>query len=166
MSTTPNRPVHAAQTLFAAADGCLQVGGVPLTRLAQRVGRTPFYAYDRALVTARVAPAARAPAGGVGLHYSIKANPMPALVQHLAGLVDGLDVASGGELKVALDTGKDPAHISFAGPGKGEAELTQAVAAGVQVHAESEREIRLLARIGEELGVTPSWSCASIRTSN
>ena len=59
-----------------------------------------------------------------------------ALVQHLAGLVDGLDVASGGELTVALDTGKDPAHISFAGPGKSEAELTRAVAAGVHLHME------------------------------
>src|SRR3954464_9713316 len=149
------KPVHAAQTLFAVADGCLQVGGMPLTRLAQRVGSTPFYAYDRALVTERVrAVRAHMPAT-LGLHYSIKANPMPALVQHLAGLVDGLDVASGGELKVALDTGKEPAHISFAGPGKSEAELTQAVAAGVHVHAESEREIRLLARIGAGLGVNP-----------
>jgi len=156
MSTTSTpRPVHAEQTLFSVADGCLQVGGVPLTRLAQRVGRTPFYAYDRALVTERVRHLRTHLPAAVGLHYSIKANPMPALVQHLAGLVDGLDVASGGELKVALDTGKDPSHISFAGPGKSEAELTQAVAAGVHVHAESEREIRVLARIGEQLGVDP-----------
>jgi diaminopimelate decarboxylase len=150
-----SRPVHAEQTLFATADGCLQVGGVPLTRLAQRVGRTPFYAYDRALVSERVRHVRAHLPDAVGLHYSIKANPMPALVQHLAGLVDGLDVASGGELKVALDTGKDPAHISFAGPGKSEAELTQAVAAGVHVHAETEREIRLLARIGAQLGMAP-----------
>jgi diaminopimelate decarboxylase len=156
MSTTSTpRPVHAEQTLFAIADGCLQVGGVPLTRLAQRVGRTPFYAYDRALVTERVRHVRAHLPEAVGLHYSIKANPMPALVQHLAGLVDGLDVASGGELKVALDTGKEPAQISFAGPGKSEAELTQAVAAGVHVHAESEREIRLLARIGAQLGIEP-----------
>jgi diaminopimelate decarboxylase len=153
MSAT--KPVHAAQTLFPAAEGSLLVGGVPLERLAQRVGRTPFYAYDRALVTERVRQVRACLPAAIGLHYSIKANPMPALVQHLAGLVDGLDVASGGELKVALDTGKHPADISFAGPGKGEAELTQAVAAGVHVHAESEREIRLLARIGEALGVNP-----------
>jgi diaminopimelate decarboxylase len=153
MSAT--KPVHAAQTLFPAAEGSLLVGGVPLARLAQRVGRTPFYAYDRALVTERVRQVRAHLPQAIGLHYSIKANPMPALVQHLAGLVDGLDVASGGELKVALDTGKDPANISFAGPGKGEAELAQAVAAGVHVHAESEREIRLLARIGEALGIAP-----------
>lgn len=155
MSNTPQRPVHAPQTLFPVVDGCLQVGGIPLTRLAQRVGRTPFYAYDRALVAERVRHLRANLPSAVGLHYSIKANPMPALVQHLAGLVDGLDVASGGELKVALDTGKDPAHISFAGPGKSEAELIQALAAGVHVHAESEREIRLLAGIGNALGIAP-----------
>jgi diaminopimelate decarboxylase len=149
------RPVHAAQTLFPVVDGSLQVGGVPLARLAQRVGRTPFYAYDRALVTERVRQVRAQLPAAIGLHYSIKANPMPALVQHLAGLVDGLDVASGGELKVALDTGKAPAHISFAGPGKSDAELAQAVAAGVHVHAESERELRALARIGDELGIAP-----------
>lgn len=149
------KPAHAAQTLFDVVDDCLQVGGMPLTRLAQRVGQTPFYAYDRALVTRRVQALRQHLPLEVELHYSIKANPMPALVQHLAGLVDGLDVASGGELRVALDTGIDAANISFAGPGKRDGELTQAVAAGVCVHAESEREIRALARIGADLGITP-----------
>ncbi|WP_020655382.1 pyridoxal-dependent decarboxylase, exosortase A system-associated [Massilia niastensis] len=153
MSST--KPAHASQTLFAVVDNCLQVGGISLTRLAQRVGRTPFYAYDRAQVTERVRQLRAHLPSGVELHYSIKANPMPALVQHLAGQVDGLDVASGGELKVALDTGVDPARISFAGPGKSDAELRQAVAAGVCVHAESEREIRAIARIGAELGIAP-----------
>ena len=154
-NTSSTKPIHAAQTLFEVADDCLQLGGMALTRLAQRVGQTPFYAYDRALVTARVqALRAQLPLE-VELHYSIKANPMPALVQHLAGLVDGLDVASGGELRVALDTGIAPANISFAGPGKRDGELAQAVAAGVCVHAESEREIRALARIGAELGIAP-----------
>lgn len=148
-----SKPVHADQILFPVVDNCLQVGGMPLTRLAQRVGRTPFYAYDRSLVTRRVNELRAHLPAGLELHYSIKANPMPALVQHLAGLVDGLDVASSGEMKVALDTGMDPAAISFAGPGKRDDELAQAVAAGVCVHAESEREIRSLARIQGELGI-------------
>jgi diaminopimelate decarboxylase len=157
MSTTTPRtaPVHAPQTGFPVVDGCLQVGGIPLTRLAQRVGSTPFYAYDRRLVTQRVQHLRAHLPAAVELHYSVKANPMPALVQHLAGLVDGLDVASGGELAVALDTGMAPQRISFAGPGKSEAELRQAVASGICVHAESEREIRVLARLGEELGIAP-----------
>lgn len=149
------KPVHAAQTLFPVVDNCLQVGGIALTRLAQRVGQTPFYAYDRGLVAERVRHLRMHLPQGIDLHYSVKANPMPALVQHLAGLVDGLDVASSGELRIALDTGIDPAEISFAGPGKRDAELAQAIAAGVHVHAESEREIRSLARIGDELGIAP-----------
>jgi len=150
-----NKPRHAPQIHFPVVDDVLQVGGIPLTRLAQRVGRTPFFAYDRALCTARVRDLRAALPQDVLLHYSIKANPMPALVQHMAGLVDGLDVASGGELKTALDAGMAPQRISFAGPAKGEAELTQAVAAGVCVNVESERELVSLARIGETLGVVP-----------
>lgn len=153
MSTT--KPVHAPQSLFPVVDGCLHVGGLPVTRLAQRVGRTPFYAYDRKILSDRVRQVRDSLPKSVRLHYSMKANPMPALVQHMAALVDGIDVASGGELKVALDAGMAPAHISFAGPGKSVAELAQAVAAGVQIHAESERELGLLARIGADLGIAP-----------
>jgi diaminopimelate decarboxylase len=155
MTTSTNKPRHAPQPYFPVVDDELQVGGIPLTRLAQRVGRTPFYAVDRQLCTQRVRELRSQLPQGVLLHYSIKANPMPALVHHMAGLVDGLDVASGGEMKIALDAGMAPARISFAGPGKLEAELTQAVAAGVCLNVESERELRDLARIGDALGVAP-----------
>jgi diaminopimelate decarboxylase len=89
----------------------------------------------------------------VKLHYAMKANPMPALVCFMAGLVDGIDVASAGELKVALDAGADPGEISFAGPGKREHELRQAVASGVLVNVESMRELRLLEIIASDLGL-------------
>ena len=115
------RPVHAPMTQFFVVDDCLQVGGVPLTELAQRVGRTPFYAYDRKLITQRVAHLRKNLPASVNLHYAIKANPMPEVVKHLAALVDGLDVASGGELRVALESGMSPSEISFAGPGKTDA---------------------------------------------
>lgn len=153
MSTS--KPVHAPQAGFPVVDGCLQVGGIPLTRLAERVGSTPFYAYDRGLLTQRVRHLRAHLPEALELHYSVKANPMPALVQHLAGLVDGLDVASGGELAVALDTGMAPERISFAGPGKSDAELRQAIAAGICIHAESEREMRAVARLGEDIGIAP-----------
>jgi len=152
---TATRPRHALHSHFPVVDDVLQVGGIALTRLAQRVGRTPFFAYDRGLLTQRVRELRTQLPQAVALHYSIKANPMPALVQHMAGLVDGLDVASGGELKVALDAGMAPQHISFAGPAKGEAELTQAIAAGVCLNVESERELAAAARIGEALGIAP-----------
>src|SRR5690606_20410605 len=78
--------------------------------------------------------------------------PMPALVGFMRAHVDGFDVASSGELRVALDAGMDRSHISFAGPGKSEDELRQAQAAGILVNLESFREIDLLARASERNG--------------
>jgi diaminopimelate decarboxylase len=150
-----NKPVHAPQLHFPAVDGELQVGGIPLTRLAERVGSTPFYAYDRALIGARVAAVRAALPEAIQLHFSIKANPMPAVVQHMAQLADGLDVASGGELKTALDTGFDARHISFAGPGKSTPELRRAVASSVCINAESPGEIARIASQAESLGIAP-----------
>lgn len=135
---------------FPVVDDCLQIGGIPLTQLAARVGQTPFYAYDRRLLDERVALLRRALPNAVELHYAIKANPLPAVVQHLAGLVDGLDIASLGELRVALDTGMDPDDISFAGPGKSPPELTAAIAAGITLILESPRELELVAHLGQE----------------
>ncbi|MDX5364325.1 MAG: pyridoxal-dependent decarboxylase, exosortase A system-associated [Pseudazoarcus pumilus] len=145
-------PVHAPMTQFAVAGKELLVGGIPLSRLAERAGGTPFFAYDRALLDARVAELRTALPDSVELHYAIKSNPMPALVQHLAGRVDGLDVASAGELDVALSAGCAPGNISFAGPGKSHAELRQAVAAGVLLNIESLREARELADISAATG--------------
>jgi len=150
-SATP--PLHAPLTQFATADGQLLVGGLPLSRLVERVGQTPFYAYDRALLTARAQALRAALPPELKIHYAIKANPMPALVCHMATLVDGLDVASAGELKVALDAGADPRQISFAGPGKRDTELNQAVAAGILVNIESFRELAVLAAASERLGL-------------
>ncbi len=154
MTPTP-LPTHAKMPQFVLRDDELALGGVTLSRLAARVGQTPFYAYDRALLRERVATLRAALPSAVKLHYAMKANPMPALVGFMAGLVDGVDVASAGELKVALDAGADPQEISFAGPGKREAELRQAVAAGVLINVESLREVGLLGAIAAELGVTP-----------
>ncbi len=155
MSTPLTRPLptHAPMTQFTAAGGQLLIGGLPLERLAARVGQTPFYAYDRALLASRVVELRTALPATVKLHYAMKANPMPAVVGLMAGLVDGIDVASAGELKIALDAGADPREISFAGPGKRNGELRQAVAAGVLVNLESFREIGVLAAISAELDV-------------
>ena len=147
------RPTHAPMQQFATSDGELVVGGHKLSVLAERVGSTPFYAYDRVLLSERVQSLRDALPAAVKLHYAMKANPMPAVVGWMAGLVDGIDVASAGELKVALDAGADPAEISFAGPGKRDVELRQAVAAGVLVNVESSRELPVLARASQDLAV-------------
>jgi diaminopimelate decarboxylase len=140
---------------FRWRDGQLTVGGIPLDRLAARVGGTPFFAYDRSLVTARTATV-RAALPAVHLRYAVKANPMPALLAHLAGLVDGFDVASAREMRHALDTGVAADRISFAGPGKTTAELSAAVAAGVTVEVESPGELARLREVSEHCGLPAS----------
>ncbi len=154
MSDIPRAvPAHAPMDQFTCRGDELLVGGMPLSRLAERVGQTPFYAVDRALLNARVASLRQVLPERMSLHYAIKANPMPALVQHMVGLVDGLDVASAGEMQVALNAGMQAQDISFAGPGKRDAELAQAVAAGVLLNVESPREARALAGISQRLGL-------------
>jgi diaminopimelate decarboxylase len=71
--------------------------------VAEVAGLTPFYVYDFA-ARDRVASLRRALPADIRLHYSVKANPMPALVQRLAPLVDGLYVASLQELQTALES--------------------------------------------------------------
>ena len=146
-------PVHAPMDQFRVESGELIVGGERLSLLAARVGQTPFYAYDRSLLRSRVAELRAALPPAVKLHYAMKANPMPAVVAFMAGLVDGIDVASAGELKVALDCGANPLEVSFAGPGKRDAELRQAVASRVLINLESFREITPLQAISQELGL-------------
>lgn len=147
-------PTHAPHD-FAVRGDELIIGGVAVSDLAARVGRTPFYAYDRAAIARRIGAVRAILPAGIKLHYAMKANPMPALVEFVARQVDGLDVASAGELRVALDAGADHREISFAGPGKSVAELQQAVAAGILLNVESRREVRELARIAHGASNAP-----------
>jgi diaminopimelate decarboxylase len=140
---------------FGSIDGQLAVGGLPLDRLTARVGSTPYFAYDRRLLTERIELLRATLPPTLHLSYAVKANPMPAVVQHLAGLVDALDVASTLEMQTALDTPMPAGRISFAGPGKTGTEISSAVAAGVTIELESATEARRVIEAGEMLGVRP-----------
>lgn len=146
------RPTIAA---FGQIEGQLAVGGIPLKRLADQVGSTPFFAYDRALLTDRVKLLRSTLPPRINLSYAIKANPMPAVVQHLSTLVDCFDVASASEMRTALDTPMRPANVSFAGPGKNDASITQAVASGVIIEIESPTEAARVVQAGDRLGLRP-----------
>lgn len=150
------RPAHGEARWwpegFSIIDGCLATGGRSVADWAAELG-TPCFLYDGALVRARVAALRAALPSAVKLHYAIKANPMPALVDLLAGLVDGLDVASAGELALALATQTAPADISFAGPGKRDAELEAAIRAGVILNVEGAGEAERAAAIARRLGL-------------
>ena len=150
--TKPMGPIPAG---FAAdTDGMLLIGGRRADALVAEAGDTPLFVYDLGLVDRQIARF-RAAIQGLDLHYAIKANSYLPLLKHVASRVDGLDVASGGELRLALEAGADAAHISFAGPGKRDAELEQAISAGATLNCESEGEAERALAIGERLGRTP-----------
>ncbi len=144
--------MHPAVMNWNVHDGCLQIGGVSLTRLADRIGQTPFFAYDRKMIDARIELLRAQLPDGIHLHYAIKANPMAAVVQHLRPQVDGFDVASAREMLLALDAGMGSDSVAFAGPGKTDGELAQAVAAGVLIEVESEGELRRVKAVAEHKG--------------
>ncbi len=142
-----------APILFSVLGDDMMLGGMPVRLLAERMAATPFYAYDRALMSARVSELRRALPKDVRLHYAMKCNPMPDVVAHFVPMVDGIDVASANEMDVALAAGAK--HVSFAGPGKSIGDIERAVAAGIVLNIESERELRAAVKAGEALGTTP-----------
>ena len=125
------------------------------SELVDIVGGTPLYVYSRTELSDRVKALRSTMPEALKLHYAIKANPMPAVVQHMSSMLDGLDVASHKEMLVALGTGIAPETISFAGPAKQPGELRAAVAAGIVVNVESVLELERLYVISEELGIRP-----------
>jgi diaminopimelate decarboxylase len=148
-------PKHCDLDYFPTVDGCLQIGGMSLEALAKRIGSTPFYAYDGKVIDERVRALREKLPHAIKLHYAVKANPMPELVRHLTQLVDGLDIASQGELRVALDASMPSQHISFTGPGKGVDELKAAIEAGVTINIESETEMQRVAQLAKTTGLRP-----------
>jgi len=146
-------PQHPPMSQFTVKNNELMIGGVELTRLTARVGKTPFYAYDRRLIQDRVAELRQQMPPQLKIHYAMKANPMPAIVQHMAGLVDGFDLASAAEMMVALDTPMNPDDISIAGPAKRPQELMQAIAAGITINVESTNELEAIAQLSGQSGI-------------
>ncbi|KQS01429.1 diaminopimelate decarboxylase [Sphingomonas sp. Leaf357] len=136
-----------------AGEGALSIGGRSAEHWAAE-GGTPLFVYDLNVVRARAAALRAHMPAGLDVHFAIKANPLPALVGAVAPLFDGLDVASAGELEVAL-TAKPAAAISFAGPGKRDGELEAAIRAGATINLESPGECDRALAIGDRIGITP-----------
>jgi diaminopimelate decarboxylase len=139
---------------FGAEGGMLTIGGRTVDALIAEAGDTPLFVYDFGMVRQRVARF-RAAFPAVQLHYAAKANPFEPLLRQILKLVDGLDVASAGELKLALGAGAAPEAVSFAGPGKRDAELEKAIRAGATINCESEGEAERAIAIGRRLGTRP-----------
>lgn len=148
-----SKPMGAVPEGFLADGGMLLIGGRRADALVEAAGDTPLFVYDLGRVGAQVRRF-RSACPGVNLHYAIKANTYAPLLAYISKLVDGLDVASAGEMAAALASGTDSAEISFAGPGKRDDELAAAIAAGVTINLESEGEAERALAIGRAQGRT------------
>lgn len=147
------KPMGPIPPDFQRQRGTLTIGGQSVAALAAEAGDTPFFAYDLGVIRARVARLRAALPASVAIHYAIKANPFAPLVAAMAGLVDGLDVASEGELALALASGGE--EISFAGPGKRDRELEAAILARATLNLESEGEADRALAIADRIGIAP-----------
>jgi len=149
-----SKPMGAIPADFGADGAMLLIGGRPVDALIAEAGDTPLFVYDLAIVRRRV-ERFRAAFPTIQLHYAMKANPYGPLLSSMVKSVDGIDIASASELAMALDAGADAGDISFAGPGKRDADLEKAVSAGVTLNCESEGEAERALRIAARLGVRP-----------
>ena len=142
------KPMGSIPPGFGTVDGELAIGGAKVSDL---IAAGPTFIYDAGLLAARMARLRAAMPDALAIHYAMKANPFPPLVEAMARLSDGIDVASAGELQMARAAGAT--EISFAGPGKRDAELAEALAAGITINVESEGEFeRIMALAGRGAG--------------
>lgn len=149
------KPIGPIPPGYAAIDGELAIGGLTSTALAERAGTTPLFVYSAELVRRRLADLRAALPQIVEINYAVKANPYLPILQLISELVDGFDIASAGELAMVAGAGVDPSRVSFAGPGKRDAELEAAIGAGVTINLESEAEAERALTIAARLGRTP-----------
>jgi diaminopimelate decarboxylase len=149
------KPLGPIPPGFTSLDGELAIDGVPVSELAARAGGTPLFVYSSAMIRTRIASLRSAMPDNLAIHYAVKANPFQPVLQLLNGLVDGFDIASGGELEIVKAAGINPAIVSFAGPGKRDSELEAAIAAGVTLNLESEAEAERAMAIADRLGAVP-----------
>ncbi len=133
----------------ADASGDLMIGGQSAAALAE--AGTPAFVYDSQRVAAQVR-AFRAVFPDIALHYALKANPYAPLLDLMASLVDGFDLASAGEIERVTGLGLP---VSFAGPGKRDSDLDIAIRGNVTVNLESEQEATRALAIANRLGITP-----------
>lgn len=142
-------------TDYAAKDGELAIGGRTASALAKEAREGPLFVYSGDIIKQRIAGLRKAMPERLNIHYAMKANPYGPLLEFVADLVDGLDIASHGELQQAREAGYLPREISFAGPGKRDRELFAAIKAGVTLNLESENEAERALQIGKELRIAP-----------
>ncbi len=136
---------------FGVKGDVLQLGGVAATELVERYG-SPLYVYAPAVFRSKLERLRRA-LPDFEVHYAVKANPTPAVLDFFVQEGCDLDVATCGELSLSIAVGCPPSRIMLAGAGKTQDELLAAARAEIaEIHVESVDEIERLAKLAPELG--------------
>ena len=153
MLTQTDKAKSLAERFGGVRNGEFSPGGIDISKIAEEYG-TPFYLYGGEMVSDRIQALHEALGEGVEISFSLKANPNLGVCQIIGqNRQAGAEIASSGELVVALAAGFDPEDIVFAGPGKTDDELRRAVEEGIfAVNVESLGEIERLASIAEREG--------------
>lgn len=149
-----NRPKHCLTIPYETQQGQLLIAGQTINSIIKKIGQTAFYAYDKQVMKDQV-DSFRRYFPDISLHYAMKANPMQEVVDYMSGLVDGLDIASVGEMDIAIQSSIPASEISFAGPGKTLIELKRAIQAGVTLNIESEYELERIVSIAKQDNLLP-----------
>lgn len=154
---TKVKPVGPIPIGYEALDGELSIGGFKASILVAQHG-SPLFVYSQSHLNRRMDKLRAAMPRELDIHYAMKANPFEPLLSHMIGLVDGIDIASGGELAIALQAGASAEKISFAGPGKRDQELKLAIDAGVTINIESPTECDRALFIGAAAKTRPKFA--------
>jgi len=149
------KPLGPIPPGFAMIDGELAIAGRTASALVAEAGETPLFVYSAPLIHRRVEELRSAMPQRLKLHYAVKANSYLPILHLFSQLVDGFDVASGGELDLIRSAGVDPRTVSFAGPGKRDGEIEAAISAGATLNLESEGEADRALEIASRLGIAP-----------
>lgn len=149
------KPLGPIPPGYEAIDGILAIGGKPVTHWIDEAGSTPIFIYSAAHIRERVQSLRAAMPDRLSIHYAIKANSFHPILKLMSDLVDGFDIASGGELEMVRNAGIGLDRVSFAGPGKRDEELEAAIRARVTLNLESEKEADRAFAIAGRLGMTP-----------
>jgi diaminopimelate decarboxylase len=146
-------PHHLLPMTARVAGGRLAVGGCDVLDLAAQFG-TPLFVYDEAHLRSRCREAVAT--FGDGATYASKAFLCLAMARLVREEGMGIDVSTGGELFVALESAMPPERITLHGNNKSEAELGMAMASGIgRIVVDSEHELDRIERLVAEHGFSP-----------
>lgn len=138
-------------------------GSFPIEKFASE--RTPFYYYDINLLRTTLAELGNAltstyeTANIKQVHFALKANFNPELLNIIAHYGLGADCATGGEIRFALNAGIPPSAIVFTGVGKREEDIRLAVSLGIgRFNVESVAELEVINEIATSMKKRASFS--------